>query len=119
MDLEGNSKYGYAKHIRDALPNANYIGFTGTPIDFEDKSTTAIFGNYIDIYDMTRAVEDGSTVKIYYENRFIKLDLNSEFISKIDDEFKEIMANQDEYMIEKKKKDITKIEAVIVKLKIE
>ena len=113
MDLEGNSKYGYAKHIRDALPNANYIGFTGTPIDFEDKSTTAVFGNYIDIYDMTRAVEDGSTVKIYYENRFIKLDLNSEFISKIDDEFKEIMANQDEYMIEKKKKDITKIEAVI------
>ena len=113
MDLEGNSKYGYAKHIRDTLPNANYIGFTGTPIDFEDKSTTAVFGNYIDIYDMTRAVEDGSTVKIYYENRFIKLNLNPELISQIDDEFKEIMANQDEYMIEKKKKDITKIEAVI------
>ena len=113
MDLEGNSKYGYAKHIRDALPNANYIGFTGTPIDFEDKSTTAVFGNYIDVYDMTRAVEDGSTVKIYYENRFIKLNLNPELISQIDDEFKEIMANQDEYTVEKKKKDITKIEAVI------
>ena len=113
MDLEGNSKYGYAKYVRDALPNANYIGFTGTPIDFEDKSTTAVFGNYIDIYDMTRAVEDGSTVKIYYENRFIKLNLNPELISQIDDEFKEIMANQDEYMVEKKKKDITKIEAVI------
>lgn len=113
MDLEGNSKYGYAKYIRDALPNANYIGFTGTPIDFEDKSTTAVFGNYIDIYDMTRAVEDGSTVKIYYENRFIKLDLNSELLSKIDDEFKEIMSNQDENIIERKKKDITKIEGVI------
>ncbi len=113
LDLEGNSKYGYAKYIRDALPNANYIGFTGTPIDFEDKSTTAVFGNYIDIYDMTRAVEDGSTVKIYYENRFIKLDLAPEILHQIDDEFKEIMAGQNENITEKKKKDITKIEAII------
>lgn len=113
MDESGNSKYGYAKYVRDALPNANYIGFTGTPIDFEDKSTVAVFGNYIDVYDMTRAVEDGATVKIYYENRFIKLELESEILSKIDDEFKEIMAQQEENVIEKKKKDITKIEAVI------
>lgn len=113
MDESGNSKYGYAKYVRDALPNANYIGFTGTPIDFEDKSTIAVFGNYIDVYDMTRAVEDGATVKIYYENRFIKLELEPEILSKIDDEFKEIMAQQEENVIEKKKKDITKIEAVI------
>lgn len=90
MDLEGNSKYGYAKYVRDALPNANYIGFTGTPIDFEDRSTVAVFGNYIDIYDMSRAVEDGATVKIYYENRFIKLDMTGH-LEEIDKEFAEIM----------------------------
>ncbi|MGL6064257.1 MAG: type I restriction endonuclease subunit R [Fusobacteriaceae bacterium] len=113
MDSEGNSKYGYAKHIRDVLPNANYIGFTGTPIDFDDKSTTAVFGNYIDTYDMTRAVEDGSTVKIYYENRFIKLDINYDLLSELDNDFYEIMENQEELAIEKKKKDITKMEAII------
>lgn len=113
MDSEGNSKYGYAKHIRDALPNANYIGFTGTPIDFDDKSTTAVFGDYIDTYDMTRAVEDGATVKIYYENRFIKLDIPYELLNELDDEFHEIMDSQDEAVIETKKKDITKMEAII------
>lgn len=113
MDLEGNSKYGYAKHIRDALPNANYIGFTGTPIDFDDKSTTAVFGDYIDTYDMTRAVEDGATVKIYYENRFIKLDIPYPILSELDSEFSEIMEGQEETTIESTKKDITKMEAII------
>lgn len=113
MDIEGNSKYGYAKHIRDALPNANYIGFTGTPIDFGDKSTVAVFGNYIDTYDMTRAVEDGTTVKIYYENRFIKLDIPYSLLSELDIEFEEIMEGQDEINIENKKKDITKMEAIV------
>lgn len=113
MDEFGNSKYGYAKYVRDALPNANYIGFTGTPIDFDDKSTVAVFGDYIDIYDMTRAVEDGATVKIYYENRFIKLDLNKDLIDKIDDEFKDIMSQQEERIVESKKRDITKMEAII------
>lgn len=113
MDLEGNSKYGYAKHIRDALPNANYIGFTGTPIDSDDKSTTAIFGDYIDMYDMTRAVEDGATVKIYYENRFVKLDIPYPILSELDDEFGEIMEGQEEPTVERTKKDITKMEAII------
>ncbi|MGL5088097.1 MAG: type I restriction endonuclease subunit R, partial [Cetobacterium sp.] len=113
MDTEGNSKYGYAKHIRDALPNANYIGFTGTPIDFDDKSTTAVFGDYIDTYDMTRAVEDGSTVKIYYENRFIKLDISYDLLNELDCKFSEIMESQEDYIVEKKKKDITKMEAII------
>ncbi len=113
MDIEGNSKYGYAKHIRDALPNANYIGFTGTPIDFGDKSTVAVFGNYIDTYDMTRAVEDRTTVKIYYENRFIKLDIPYSLLSELDIEFEEIMEGQDEINIENKKKDITKMEAIV------
>ena len=63
----GELKFGYAKYIRDALPNASYIGFTGTPIEFEDRSTPAVFGDYIDIYDMTQAVEDKATVRIYYE----------------------------------------------------
>lgn len=113
LDLEGNSKYGYAKHVRDALPNANYIGFTGTPIDFEDKSTTAVFGNYIDVYDMTRAVEDGATVKIYYENRFVKMELNDTVLPKIDEEFAQIMENQEEYVIESRKKEASKIEAIV------
>lgn len=112
MDLEGNSKYGYAKYVRDALPNANYIGFTGTPIDFEDRSTVAVFGNYIDIYDMSRAVEDGATVKIYYENRFIKLDMTGH-LEEIDKEFAEIMEEQEEFVVEKKKKEITKMEGII------
>ncbi|MGB6129058.1 MAG: type I restriction endonuclease subunit R, partial [Psychrilyobacter sp.] len=113
QDLEGNVKYGYAKHIRDALPNANYIGFTGTPIDFQDKSTTAVFGNYIDTYDMTRAVEDGATVKIYYENRFIKLDLDQTLLNEADKETIEIMENVAEYNAEKKKKEFTNMEAVV------
>lgn len=113
QDLDGNVKYGYAKHIRDALPNANYIGFTGTPIDFEDKSTTAVFGNYIDTYDMTRAVEDGATVKIYYENRFIKLDLEEAALNKADKETIEIMEDVEEYSAEKKKREYTNMEAVM------
>lgn len=73
---DGETKYGYAKYLRDALPNASYIGFTGTPIDMSDKSTKAVFGDYIDVYDMTRAVEDHATVKIYYEGHVIPLDLD-------------------------------------------
>jgi type I restriction enzyme R subunit len=67
--------YGFAKYLRDALPNASFIGFTGTPIDKADASTRAIFGDYIDIYDIQRAVEDGATVRIYYEARLAKLPL--------------------------------------------
>lgn len=73
---DGETKYGYAKYLRDALPNASYIGFTGTPIDKSDKSTKAVFGDYIDVYDMTRAVEDHATVKIYYEGHVIPLELD-------------------------------------------
>jgi len=113
QDEDGNMKYGYAKHLRDALPNSNFIGFTGTPIDFEDKSTTAVFGNYIDTYDMTRAVEDGATVRIYYENRFVKLGLDGMNLDEADHEFEEIMENVAEYKAEKKKREITNMEAVV------
>ena len=109
----GDVKYGYAKYLRDALPNASFIGFTGTPIEFDDKSTPAVFGNYIDIYDMTRAVEDEATVKIYYENRIIKLETDEEELEKIDDEFEEVMEGQEEFEREKNKAKWSRLEAVV------
>ena len=109
----GDIKYGYAKYLRDALPNASFIGFTGTPIEFEDKSTPAVFGDYIDIYDMTRAVEDKATVKIYYENRIIKLDTDDEELQKIDDEFEDITEAQEENDKEKFKSKWSRLEAVV------
>lgn len=109
----GDVKYGYAKYLRDALPNATFIGFTGTPIEFDDKSTPAVFGNYIDIYDMTRAVEDGATVKIYYENRIIKLDTNENIIEEIDEEFEEITEGQEDNAKEKYKSKWSRLEAVV------
>ena len=66
---------GFARHIRDALPNASFIGFTGTPIEKDDRNTRAVFGDYISIYDIQRAVEDGATVPIYYESRLAKIEL--------------------------------------------
>ena len=88
LDREtGEWKYGMAKYMRDSLPNATFIGFTGTPIDFDDRSTVEVFGDYIDIYDMTQAVEDGATVPIYYENRTAKIKLNEELLKKIDAEY--------------------------------
>ena len=82
LDREtGEWKYGMAKYMRDSLPNATFIGFTGTPIDFDDRSTVEVFGEYIDIYDMTQAVEDGATVPIYYENRTAKIKLNEELLN--------------------------------------
>ncbi|MHC6180935.1 type I restriction endonuclease subunit R [Clostridium sp. JNZ X4-2] len=109
----GKVKYGYATHLRDALPNASFIGFTGTPIENEDKSTPAVFGHYIDVYDMTRAVEDEATVKIYYENRVIKLETNDEELKKIDDEFEEITEGQEEREKEKNKSKWSRLEAVV------
>ncbi|MDH2879784.1 type I restriction endonuclease subunit R [Bacillus cytotoxicus] len=109
----GEVKYGYAKYLRDALPNASFIGFTGTPIEMEDKSTPAVFGHYIDVYDMTRAVEDEATVKIYYENRIIKLETDEKELQKIDDEFDEITEGQEENEREKYKTKWSRLEAVV------
>ena len=110
---KGDIKYGYAKYLRDALPNATFIGFTGTPIELDDKSTPVVFGDYIDIYDMTRAVEDGATVKIYYENRIIKLDANEDIIDEIDDEFEEITEGQEDNEKEKYKSKWSRLEAIV------
>lgn len=109
----GEVKYGYAKYLRDALPNASFIGFTGTPIEKEDKSTPAVFGNYIDIYDMTRAVEDEATVKIYYENRIIKLETDEDELNKIDDEFEDVTEGQEDFEREKNKAKWSRLEAVV------
>ncbi|MDE6024549.1 MAG: type I restriction endonuclease subunit R [Lachnospiraceae bacterium] len=109
----GEWKYGMAKYVRDSLPNATFIGFTGTPIDFNDKSTVEVFGNYIDIYDMTQAVEDGATVPIYYENRTAKLKLNADLLKKIDAEYDKLAAEASEIAIEKSKSDLSSIEAII------
>lgn len=109
----GEWKYGMAKHMRDSLPNATFIGFTGTPIDMKDKSTVEVFGDYIDIYDMTQAVDDGATVPIYYENRTAKLKLNDDILKKIDDEYSRIAAESTEIEIEKSKADLTSVEALV------
>ncbi len=109
----GEISIGAAKKIRDALPNATYIGFTGTPISKKDKSTREVFGNYIDIYDMTQSVEDGATVPIYYESRVANIKLDEEILARIDAEY-EILAKQSEdYNIERSKKELSKIETLL------
>ncbi len=89
-DIEtAHVRYGFAKYLRDALPNASFIGFTGTPIEKEDRSTPAVFGNYTDVYDIQQSIEDNVTVRIYYESRLIKIDLKPEEIPHIDSNFDE------------------------------
>ncbi len=87
--------YGYAKYLRDALPNASFIGFTGTPIEMADRSTPAVFGKYVDTYDIERAVEDGATVRIYYESRLAKLELKPEERPRIDREFEHVTEGEE------------------------
>jgi len=84
------TKYGYAKYMRDALPNASYIGFTGTPINIDDKNTRAVFGEYIDVYDMTQAVYDGMTVKIYYESKIVQIDIPEDEKKELDEEIEKV-----------------------------
>ncbi len=109
----GEWKAGMAKHMRASLPNATFIGFTGTPIDFKEKSTIGVFGDYIDIYDMTQAVDDGATVPIYYENRTAKLKLNDDTLRKIDEEYAQLAGDATEAVIEKSKADLSGLEALV------
>ena len=106
-------KYGYAKYLRDAVPNATFIGFTGTPIEKEDRSTPQVFGKYVDIYDVQQAVEDGSTVRIYYESRLAKIDLKPEERPHIDEEFDEITEGEEISEREKLKTKWARVEAVV------
>lgn len=105
--------YGFAKYVRDALPNASFIGFTGTPIESDDISTPQVFGDYIDIYDIHRAVEDKATVPIYYEARLAKLKLRDELRPKLDPEFEEITEGQEEAAKEKLKSKWSALEAMV------
>lgn len=119
--------YGFAKYLRDALPNATYLGFTGTPIENTDVNTPAVFGVYVDIYDIAQAVEDGATVRIYYESRLAKVALSDEgkkLIAELDEEFNEYDENRGEHTgspqpgsplreIQKAKSKWTKMEALV------
>ena len=111
--VTGKIKIGSARKIRDALPNATYIGFTGTPISTNDRSTRAVFGNYIDIYDMTQSVEDGATVPIHYESRVVKLELDQEILEKIDQEYDILAQNADPIDIEKSKRQMSQMEVLL------
>ncbi len=104
-------RYGYAKYLRDALPNASFIGFTGTPIERSDKSTPAVFGNYVDVYDIKKAVDDGATVRLFYENRLAKLDIKPEERLKIDPQIEGI--TEDEEAKTKSKSKWARLEAVV------
>lgn len=104
--------YGYAKYLRDALPKASFIGFTGTPIEKSDRSTPAVFGKYVDAYDIEQSVEDGATVRIYYESRLAKLELKPEERPKIDREFEEVTEGEEVEGKEKLKSKWARVERV-------
>lgn len=109
----GKVKIGTARVIRNTLPNATYIGFTGTPISSKDRSTREVFGDYIDIYDMTQAVEDGATRPVYYESRVIKLNLDEATLKLIDKEYDIMALNANEEVVEKSKRELGQMEAIL------
>lgn len=109
----GTISYGFAKYMRDALPNASFIGFTGTPIEAEDVNTPAVFGNYIDVYDISRAVEDGATVPIYYESRLARIELDDDEKPKIDEEVDALTEDDSELDQERFKKKWSTVEALV------
>ena len=112
--IAGNRlKYGFAKYIRDALPNASFIGFTGTPIEKSDKSTPAVFGNYIDVYDIEQAVKDGATVPIYYENRLVRVHLKEEYREQLDETVDEVTEQDEPEEADRAKAKWARIEAVV------
>lgn len=110
---ESHIVIGAARIIRNSLPNATYIGFTGTPISLKDRSTREVFGDYIDIYDMTQAIEDGATRPVYYESRVVKLKLNEEIVNLIDAEYDRMAQYSEAYNIERSKRELSKMEAVL------
>ena len=109
----GEIAYGFAKYLRDALPNASFIGFTGTPIEKDDVNTPAVFGEYIDVYDISRAVEDGATVQIYYESRLARIELPDEEKPRIDAEIEELTEDEAITEQEKIKRKWATVEALV------
>lgn len=112
-ELVAKKVIGTARIIRDTLPNATYIGFTGTPISMEDRNTREVFGDYIDIYDMTQAVEDGATRPVYYESRVMKLKFDESTLRLIDTEYDIMAMNADSSVIEQSKRELGKMEAIL------
>ncbi len=104
---------GYARHLRTALPNATYLGFTGTPIELGDRSTSSVFGDYIDVYDLTRAVEDGATVRIYYESRLAKVSLPDDVADALDELADEVVEGAQEDEARKAKSKWSRVEAIV------
>ncbi len=109
----GEISYGFAKYLRDALPNASFIGFTGTPIEKDDVNTPAVFGDYIDIYDISRAVEDGATVPIYYESRLARIELDANERPKIDAEIDELTEDEADSEQDRLKRKWASVEALV------
>lgn len=107
------TRYGFAKYLRDALPNASFIGFTGTPLEKEDISTPAVFGNYIDVYDIEQAVEDGATVPIYYESRLVEVHIKEEERAELDAEVEAITEHEEATAAEKAKAKWARQEAIV------
>lgn len=109
----GELSYGFAKYMRDGLPNASFIGFTGTPIEKEDVNTPAVFGDYIDIYDISRAVEDGATVPIYYESRLARIELDEDEKPHIDAEIAELTEDEAQSEQERLARKWASVEALV------
>jgi type I restriction enzyme R subunit len=109
----GDISYGFAKYLRDGLPNASFIGFTGTPIEKDDVNTPAVFGDYIDIYDIARAVEDGATVPIYYESRLARIELDEDEKPKLDAEIAELTEDEADSEQERLKRRWASVEALV------
>lgn len=114
LKADGSYQFGYAKHMRDALPNAAFIGFTGTPIANEDKDTRAVFGDYVSIYDIQDAVDDGATVPIYYESRLAKLDINRDLIDELSDQVEDVVEDEEDIgQREKTKGEWSRLEKLV------
>ena len=117
-DKDGNEigteiTYGFAKHMHDALPNATFVGFTGTPVESTDKNTKAVFGEYVDVYDIERAVKDGATVPIFYENRFAKLKLRDLLADQLDEKLTVAAENIPDYIVNKTIENATRLETIV------
>ena len=113
MRRDGTIHKGIAQIIRDNLPNATFIGFTGTPVSSRDHNTREVFGDYIDVYDMTQAVADGATRPVYYESRVIHLRLDQELLRRIDEEYDRMELETDSYVIEKSKNELSRMESLL------
>ena len=112
-DRDGKKHTGTALLIRRALPNATFIGFTGTPISAEDRSTREVFGDYIDVYDMTQAVEDDATRPVFYESRVVALKLDQGILAKVDDEYEKLTEQANAETIDASKRNFANLDAVL------